>query len=534
METAPSHRQLVRKRTLRKQYISKILLIVIIIALVTGVIQGCLVYNEISSDLERQASIIGQSVEQGINETDLASREIEHQIDMKLESYTRQVAERLDGKSADTVTNEELIQAKNDLGLAGISLFKDKGDDLVGVKATDPEEIGFSWKSVGPKAYEPFAAFVRDQDPGVEGQVNYIGKNLFITGITQSGSHDNKPVFYKYAYYHKPQTDYMISTYIEASEVYDFTAKVGPDSWIQNVLSQNGSVIEIAVLNPRSYADPKLETDLYAPLKRVANGEYRFVSKKDEELLISMAKEVKNTTYIEKVNGKALYKIFLPLGKEQVIYIALDYKQLSAPLYRFAYIVIISGLLSLVILFMFSARFFSEIYRSIQQIIAQIKRLELGDFTAQSQVSDKGELQDLSESANKMAATLNHVLTDTNKQASKLQRLSVTLETDANQSVDKVFTMSMETTASARETVEEIFFFLDRLEEYLKSEPEHAPARELLANVDRMRQVVQDRTNTTTEMTLTLSDLLKSLHEQSRELSEIADLLMQRLVHFKL
>jgi methyl-accepting chemotaxis protein len=326
----------------------------------------------------------------------------------------------------------------------------------------------------------------------------------------------------------------MINPYIKADEVSQFIQKVGPDSWIAKVDAENPYVMEVAVLTPQVFVDPTLEQKLYPPVKKIVNGQFQLQSEADGTLLRQLAEHPEKRISIQKIGGKKVYKMFLPIQNNQVIYIAMDYGKMSAPLYRHSLILIIFGLLSLIALFILAARFFNTIYRNIQQIIKQIKRLEVGDFTAQSSVTGGGELSALSDSANTMADAVSRLLKATQEKATMAQKLSVLMETDANQSVEKVYTMSMETTATARESAEEFHELLNQVERGLRGGEDRPAANEALAHLDRIREMTNRHNSDTAEMTITLADLFKSLHNQSSELSDLSDSLLNHLAHFKL
>jgi hypothetical protein len=521
------------KKSLRKQFISRMLLLLVLISLISGAIQGAILYNKINDDTKQQASMIASTIEHGITETDLASKNIEHQIDLKLELHAKRIGDRLNGRKLEEITSDELKKIRDEAGVTGITIVAPQADDFVNVQSTDPDDIGFSWKAVDQSVVDSYTAILNDEIP--EGQVSYSSNGIAILYAAQSGTHTDKPAFFKYGYYHEPGTDFLISPYIEASEVYNFTQAVGTNTWIANMLKENPYAKEIAVLDPRVFADPSLEKVMYPPLKQVVYGGFQLKGDKDTDIVKRMVnKNQVRETYIDKSDGQSVYKMFLPMADGMVIYIALDYKKLSAPLYNYSLILIVSGFISLLALFMLTANFFNKIYRNIQQIIKQIKQLESGDLTAKSSVSGGGELSDLSDSTNTMADTLNRLLTDTHDKATKAQRLSVMLETEANQSVEKAFTMSMETTSTARDAVEEIYYFIDTLEAYLHTQADQPKVQEILSKMQDMRKLVEERTNNTTDITITLSDLFKSLHGQSSELSDLSKSLLQQLAKFKL
>lgn len=522
--------------SLRKQFLTRIFIILLIIVLFTGIIQIFFIKKQIDTYLQEQSQMLSHSIEHGIKASDLAGQSIEHQIDLKLLSYAYHIGDLLKGKKWEDITNEELIKIKEKLNITGITILAEQGDDIVGVKSTDPNEIGFSFKKIGyMEGYTSMKERLNGKTPNQ--QISYAEKNAHVIPIAQSGSHDNKPSFFKYAYYVIPGTNYIIDPYIEANEIYQYTTEVGPQTWIQKVIAENPYLIEIAIVNPLVFKNPDWETKLYPPKKKILYGKADYLDERDNNLLLNMADqtgELTNINYVNSAQDKKLYKMFIPIDKERVIYAALDYEKIISPLYRHSVILIISGIASVMALFLFTARFFNRIYENIQKIKQQIKALESSDFTAKSSVNDGNELGDLSKSANRMVETLHSVLVDTSEQASKVQWMSIVLQNDANESVEKMYTVSMETTMKQREVVEEILSFLDDVEKQLKMSATNQQVNELLEKVEVMRESAKERAAITTDFTITLSDLLTSLHDQSKELADISNTLLQNIQTFKL
>jgi methyl-accepting chemotaxis protein len=246
-----------------------------------------------------------------------------------------------------------------------------------------------------------------------------------------------------------------------------------------------------------------------------------------------MSTNPEKITYTNREDGHKVYKMFIPIQNGQVLYVALNYDKLSQSIYRLSVILIVLGLIGLIALFMITVRYFNRIYENIQKIKAQIKRLETKDFTARSEVKNGGELSELSESANRMVETLQAVLKDTGEQATKTQRLSIMLEADTGKSVEQMYTMSMQETTEGRAATDDVLYFLERVESELANHAQHDNGG-LLDEMERIRNLIKKRTEATTDMTLTLSDLLKSLHDDSSQLSGIANKLQRELSKFKL
>jgi methyl-accepting chemotaxis protein len=517
------------KITLRKQFLIKVLSILFIIAIISGAAQLYFMKEQIIKQSNRQAEAVANTVKRGLEQTDLATSSIESQIDMKLVSHSNHIGTLLKGKKANEITKKELNQIKEKLGLAGISIIKETSDDFVAIQSTQEEEIGFSFKEFG--YYEVGKLLMSGKLPEVPG-ATYTNPYTLVLPIAQSASHTDQSKFFKYAYYYEAGTDFIINPFIEANEVSHYMENVGPDTEIKQLVKDSDIVEEIGVLNPKVFSDPSLEEQIYPPLKKIEAGKFNYGTEEDRKLLAGSKLTKKST--IENVKDKKLYKMFIPLDDNRVIYIALDYDKMSGPLYRHSIILIISGLASLVVLFLLTARFFNRIYENLQKIKLQITSLEEGDLTVKSEIKDGSELEVLSQSTNRMVDQLNTLITDTQEQAIKAQRLSVILESEASDSVEKMYTLSTEATIKSREQLNEITTFLDEIGNVMKNNPQTERTEEVIAKVNTLKQIAKDRTAATTDTTITLSDLVQSLHEQARELSDISRTLLDYIGKFKL
>jgi methyl-accepting chemotaxis protein len=519
--------------SLRKQFLSRLFIVLLLVVILTGVLQIFLIKQQLTNTLNEQSQMISQSIEHGINASDQAGSSIEHQIDLKLISYANHIGDLLGDKDWKDITNEELSQIKDKLHITGITIMAEQGDDIVGVKATDPKEIGFSFKKIG---YMQGYSDMKDRLNGqpLKGFVSYQDENSHVLPIAQSGSHGTSPTFFKYAYYTKPGTHYIINPYVEANEIYQYTTAVGPNTWIKKVTDENSYVKEIAVLNPQVFKNPDLATKLYPPKQKILYGTFNSETEIDVETLKQIADAPKKVNFVSKINEQSIYTMFIPIDNERVIYAALDYGKIIYPLYRHSIILIASGLVAVIALFLLTAKFFNRIYENIQRIKTQIKSLEAKDFTAKSNVADNSELGSLSESANRMVKSLNDVFLDTSEQASKAHKLSMTLQNDANESVQKMYTVSTETTMYQREIVDDLLYFLDNVEASVKTSDKNDNAQYVLEHIKTIREKASNSSTITTDFTIALSDLLTSLHGQSKEMSDISKTLLRSIKEFKL
>ncbi|RBW68794.1 ATP-binding protein [Bacillus taeanensis] len=392
-----------KNMTLRNLFLIRVLLALLVIVLLSEAIQLYFINGQINDEVDKQSHIIAQNIKREIENTNLAAESLEHQIDLKLISYAKYTAEILKGKSIDDITNQDLLAVQKELGLAGITLFARKEDDIVGMRSTDPVEVGFSSKEFG--FYETINMLLKGEKAVIEG-ATFLEKNMIVLPIAQSGSHQNEPVFFKYAYYHSPQASYIINPYIEADEVYQFLNEVGPSSSIAQMKTKNSYLDEVAILNPKVFVNPLLEQQLYPPAKKIVHGTFDYQSERDLKALKSMVNNPKKVSYIQQVNGKKLYKVFLPVEENQVIYMAFDYGEMSQPLIRQSILISLAGFISLLVLYLLTSNFFKRIYKNIDLLVGKVERISKGEYGLTAVSDGQYEFKKLTGSINQMSLSL--------------------------------------------------------------------------------------------------------------------------------
>lgn len=87
-----------KKITLRKQFLIKVLSILFIIAIISGVAQLYYMKEQIVKQSHIQATAVANTMIRGLEQTDLATSTIENQIDSKLVSYASHIGTLLKGK----------------------------------------------------------------------------------------------------------------------------------------------------------------------------------------------------------------------------------------------------------------------------------------------------------------------------------------------------------------------------------------------------------------------------------------------------
>lgn len=504
------------------------LLILICIIIFFGGLQYWLLYNQVKENINTETSFISQGIIQGIESSELAVKEIENQIDIKLAQQLRDVSALLPNRF-ENIDNSKLIKVKEQLEVAGIDIIANQKDILTITKSSESINIGYTIRSASPEAEHNIQKLLNREQPEQKG-TSYVANDIVILPADVPGLH-NQTENYKIAFYHDQDTNFVLTISIDAYEVKKFTHKVGPDAWINEILEERNYVKEIAVLNPRLYVKPELKNQIYPRLKKIVHGQYE--GNNHNDILVNMANNPSPTSQIDVHDSEKVYTMFIPYKKDRVIYIALDYLKMSQPLKSYAIILLSFSFISLFLLFLWSTRFFKTIYTQISLISNQIKALEAGDITARSNIDQPSELKDLSNTTNAMANALNKVIVEMHEQAIFTEKNALLLYAEADNSVEKALTLSTKTTENARENLEYIEYFLKLVEEAI--EPRKDPlSQKIMDQIGYMHQLAKKRTNFPTELTITLMDLLNSLKSQSNKLSENSSKLLKILEQFNL
>jgi two-component system, sporulation sensor kinase E len=367
-----------------KSHFIEILSVVLLITLTSGILQLIFLKNKVTKDMNSQADSIAKSVKESITETKLASDYMEHQIDLRMIAHMQYVGNLLLNKNVNEITNEDLESIRKKVGLSGITIHVKRGDDIVGVKSTDPKEIGFGFKQFQNGGLEMLESLLSGNAIH-KLPVSYFDNQSFVTPITQSGSHLNTPILFKYAYYHPSNAPYLISSYLDANEVYQYTKRLGPDHEIQKLKQENAYIDEIGVLNPRVFQNSSLEKQIYPPLKKIVYGSFNEIDKNDTNWLNHYKGNAQLYQFFNTKNGKQLYKIFLPMDNDQVLFIALNYAKMKDPINQQLIILILLACLSCIVFILLADKSLrksketkAELWKSNQILLSIIENSPLG------------------------------------------------------------------------------------------------------------------------------------------------------------
>ncbi|WP_096156845.1 MULTISPECIES: hypothetical protein [Bacillus] len=201
--------------------------------------------------------------------------------------------------------------------------------------------------------------------------------------------------------------------------------------------------------------------------------------------------------------------------------------------FYFPKFLIIFSIISIVIIFYITNFINKQLYENINVIKEQVIELDGGELIPSNIYDGETELKEISEGIGRITKKSEEFIAVTQKQAIKTQWLSLSLEADSSHSVEKMYELSTVDTMKNREQLLELSELLDEITTYFYDSDNELNSNAIIDKIEKIREITQNRASATTEITITLSDLLKSLQQQSSELSDISINLFKQIEQFK-
>lgn len=213
------------------------------------------------------------------------------------------------------VTNEQLKELSDKLGISHITLLKKLPDDIVLYKSSDETQLGKSTKTWKPW-YEVFNQLFDRHNVSVD----WLGQTLpnFWSGPFEVSSTDLDKVN-KWGYYYDGATNYIIDPYVGYDRQEEYEDATGVHRMIENSMQTSESLLEIAFINPETFpggkqtVHPNGDVQDHKVQQPIFYGKYTIKSEKDTALVRKayLTKEI--VTLNEKIDGKEIYKMFIPV-----------------------------------------------------------------------------------------------------------------------------------------------------------------------------------------------------------------------------
>jgi nitrogen-specific signal transduction histidine kinase len=375
----------------QKVFLHRVLLVLLVIMILSGIVQFFLLQHQVKSELEHRSELILNTISREIEKSERASQLIEHQIDLNLYAFARNIEQELKSQSVEEMTNEQLENIRKELQIAGITIFAQKGNDIVGIKSTDPVEIGLSTKAFH---FFTYANALLNEERIQVNEASFVDDQMIVMPIIQSTSHSEEKVFYKYGYYHPKGKDYIICLFIEAEDVKKFTDSIHPNVTIEKILNEDPYIKEVAVF------------DISNQQMNVIAGLFHLKSKEDRQM-VEQRNIGEKISYLDSTHSEDVFKVFYPIPQDRMIYVALDYQRMRQSLMIHSFLMASTGMIALLCLYFLIRRLFQQISNQMNKIVEKVKRISKGDYYLLIDFDEQPyEFRELAQSINKMSLNL--------------------------------------------------------------------------------------------------------------------------------
>ncbi|MCR8926821.1 EAL domain-containing protein [Priestia megaterium] len=319
------------------------------------------------------------------------------------------------------VSNDQLKRLAKKLMISHITLLAPAGDDIIGVKSSDPKEINMSTKEWG-YWYTSFRQLLSQQTITTKKGVTL--PHFWSGPIEVASSNPNH--IDKWGYYYDGSTNYIIDPYFRDRHVLDFEKRFGPTNVMNRFTENLEGVLELTVFNPKNFGKRNqnvyLNGNKYIKIKDqpIWYGTYTYRNtERDKKSIQEVLKTGKSQSYLAEINHKKVLKTLVPIKEKNtpayVIGVVYDYglieKELQQELLKHLLLSLPFIFIVLIISFVFS----TSITRPIKHIMEHVNQIAKGNFGKVLNVRRKDELGGLVANINHLSHFLKTYVDDLKK-----------------------------------------------------------------------------------------------------------------------
>lgn len=319
------------------------------------------------------------------------------------------------------ISNDQLKQLAKKLMISHITLLAPVGDDIIGVKSSDPKEINMSTKEWG-YWYTSFQQLLSQQPVTTTKRLTL--PHYWSGPIEVASSNPNH--IDKWGYYYDGSTNYIIDPYFRDRHVLDFEKRFGPTNVMNRFTENLEGVLELTAFNPKNFGKRNQNVYLnghkYIRIKDqpIWYGTYTYRNtERDKKSIQKALKTGKSQSYTAEINHKKVLKTLVPIKEKSspayVIGVVYDYgmieKELQQELIKHLLLSLPFIFIVLIISFVFS----TSITRPIKHIMEHVNQIAKGNFGKVLNVRRKDELGGLVANINHLSHFLKTYVDDLKK-----------------------------------------------------------------------------------------------------------------------
>ncbi len=218
------------------------------------------------------------------------------------------------------VDNAKLKELAIKLGIHDITLFKRVEGDIVGLKSSEPKEIGLSSKDWG-YWFTAFQQLLDQQKVAIP-----EGQKLpnFWAGIYEVSAADTESVN-KFGYYYDGSTDYIVNPYVKADKIVRYKELTGPERLIEKMVADNPQIVEISGFNGNTFGKPLItyqgvdgSTFVSVYDRPLLFGSYEYRDEQDKVIVARTMESMMPESVLMTSGERKLLKSYVPVKPEEI------------------------------------------------------------------------------------------------------------------------------------------------------------------------------------------------------------------------
>lgn len=289
-------------------------LVIVMLLLINNTIYYYTTKRSLEQSLSHEMSSVAKQIEISVEQSRQGAEKYQELIGANLRTAAIAAQYALD-PDIERVSNDELVELSERLGVLHITLLKRTSDNIVLYKSSDPKQLGVKTSSWKPW-YEAFNQLFDDQQVTMD-----WGQSLpnFWTGPFEVATTDTSKVR-KWGYYFDGSTNYITDPYVSYEMQEQYEEVTGVNRLIEQTIEQNASLLEITAFNPRTFPHGELttRTDKGEELKHITQqpiiyGTYNYKDEEDVEYIVRSYETNQPLTVNTTINGKHVLKKFIPV-----------------------------------------------------------------------------------------------------------------------------------------------------------------------------------------------------------------------------
>ncbi|HZG88338.1 HAMP domain-containing protein [Paenibacillus sp.] len=511
------------KNAVFRQLIAKIGFSLLVCGITTITLANFLVNSELQRYQLKEISQTAKMVSIGVDSSTRSAEAIEHEFSQRLKFAGREIAKALEGRSIETVTQEELQRFMRQFELSGISLFVRQNDDIVIAQSTDDGEIGLGSRKWG-YWYTAFDQLMR-------GELVTVGRgeaeeHYWAGPISKSDWEDK---YYKYGYYYDGKTSFLINPYILDERIYYQMFHSGTAQMIGKIVTEDSDIEEIAVINAPAWLkgdknvviEPRYDQPLLYGSNRYAD--------EDDAAMVKQAMETgEPAAKTHYAGNNAFKKLYFPLSEQRVMTVVVNterqeqFKKLVVSSLSGAFVVMF-----LVLFFLIRAVAGRQL-QPLAEIAEHIGSIASGNLSHTLKVKDANEWGAISNQINDVTRGIGRLIYGVKHDAEDLYVLSRVLTKRVQASLDTMNNVSASMTHESKAFLVELNARLEQLQTTL----EDAGRGVADEHVEPISRLWEEHASQVTAIHLMLRDTLEELTAAIRRIDDLSGNLNRKLERF--